>query len=81
MNHERRQIMEMKKKQFNNPENIKQCLLNTAGHPVAFDIPENMKISTKISSIRTNVQINRIRKFKNVAAKSIWYEDLLKELI
>ena len=73
MNHERRQIMDMKKKKSDNPERVQQPVINAEGQIVQFEMPHNLHVAARVSDVRTNVQINRIRKFKNVAAKSIWY--------
>ena len=73
MKHERRYIMDMKKKQYDDPEKYVTANLYETNGPYSSTFPSKHCADEKVTDVRLNVQLNRIRKFKNVAAKSIWY--------
>jgi len=81
MKHERRYVMGLKKKQFNDLRSSAAGNLHDSKGPYASHLPEKSNASEKVNDVRLNVQLNRIRKYKHVAAKSIWYSELLMQLI
>jgi hypothetical protein len=78
---ERRYVMELKHKHFENKINCNERLISANGRVVSVELPENHHAEDKVKDVRLNVQINRIRKFKNVAANSTWYHEMLHQLI
>ena len=79
MKHERRHVMELKHRQFTQVAD--EHIIGAGGKMVAVGLPENHHAAEKVRDVRMNVQLNRIRRFKNVAARSTWYHELLLELI
>ena len=68
---ERRYILDLKKSQLETPTstNSKSIGVN--------DLPNHKRAK----SVRNSVQISRIKKYKQAAANSVWYQDLMAELI
>lgn len=73
--------MELKKKQFDDFGNHSAANLRDDKGPYASRLPSRHNVTEKVHDARMNVQLSRIRRYKNVAAKSMWYSDLLMQLI
>jgi hypothetical protein len=68
MNHERRYVMELKQQQYNAASKHNSGNLYAAKGPYSSVLPSKHHATEKVLDVRINVQLNRIRKFKNVAA-------------
>jgi hypothetical protein len=78
---ERRYVMDLKNRHFDQHNDRNERLISANGCVLSVELPENHQAHEKVKDVRLNVQINRIRKFKKVAANSTWYHELLLELI
>jgi hypothetical protein len=73
--------MELKQQQYDAATKHNSGNLYATKGPYSSVLPSKHHATEKVRDVRINVQLNRIRKFKNVAAQSVWYHDLLLELI
>lgn len=73
--------MDLKSQQYNAPEKHAAGNLHAKGDPYSIELPEKHHAAEKVRDVRINVQLNRVRKFKKTAAESVWYQDLLIELL
>ena len=81
MKNERREIIELKTQQYNHPQENAVGNLYSKGGLYASKVPDNYHALEKVKDVRMNVALKRIRKYKQVAIKSLWYQDLLMDLI
>jgi len=65
--------MEIKNRNFDQYNDRNERLISANGRVTSVELPENHHAHEKLKEVRLNVQINKIRKFKKVAANSTWY--------
>ena len=80
MNAERPDMISVKQEQFNDPENHNQTNTHAGNAENTIAVP-SQQIMSRMTDIRLNADLHRLRKFKMVAMKSAWYNNLAAKVL
>ena len=79
MSAERPLMIQVKQGQFNEPDTNNQANLHVPDHTAKVPIQQ---CKTRMTDIRLNSELYRLRKFKNVAQKTaLWYNELVTRVL
>ena len=80
MSAERPVMIKVKQGQFNDPEENNLANLHAANYQAK--VPVAQQCRTRMTDIRLNAELSRLRKFKIVAQKTaVWYNELATRIL